>query len=160
MKYVFFLLFGFLFFVSCKTANITPKNAVHQTYNESKSKSVVKEAKTFLGIKYKFAGINEEGMDCSGLVFVSHQKVSVHLPRRAKDQAVLGFSVSQNQIKIGDLLFFNTFGNEISHVGIVEQINGGEIFFIHSSTSKGVMISSMNEPYWKSRFILAKRILK
>ena len=82
------------------------------------------------------------------------------MPRKSSDQAGYGSEIKVENVKIGDLIFFNTSGNSISHVGIVESINNnGSINFIHSSTSKGVMISSLDENYWKTRFVKAVRLL-
>jgi lipoprotein Spr len=68
--------------------------------------------------------------------------------------------VERANIEKGDLLFFNTSGSRISHVGIVHDITPeGEIKFIHASTSKGVIVSSLNERYWGARYRFAKRIL-
>jgi len=83
------------------------------------------------------------------------------MPRRSSDQALQGKKIEIWEAKPGDLLFFATNGNGVvSHVGIVKEIkNRGEITFIHASTSKGVIVSSLNEKYWNKAFLFAKRVL-
>ncbi|MGV0923539.1 C40 family peptidase [Empedobacter tilapiae] len=121
---------------------------------------ILKTAKSYLGTPYKYGGVTNTGFDCSGLVYVSFKELNLDLPRRSSDQAEYGKEINIENVKIGDLIFFNTSGNSISHVGIVESINrNGSINFVHSSTSKGVIISSLDENYWKSRFVKAMRLL-
>ena len=121
---------------------------------------ILKTAKSYIGTPYKYGGTTSSGFDCSGLVYVSFKELDIELPRRSSDQAGYGKEVNVENVKIGDLIFFNTSGNSISHVGIVESINhDGAISFVHSSTSKGVMISSLDENYWKARFVKAVRLL-
>ena len=66
-----------------------------------------------------------------------------------------------NQINVGDLLFFQTNKNKdvINHVGLVVEIVPGSVNFIHSTTSRGVIVSSLNERYWNDAFVVAKRVL-
>lgn len=165
IKYILLYFGVFLFFFSCKTTQKTvtkpstnSKN-ITITANSSTAKILISEAKSYLGTPYKFAGTTKQGMDCSGLVFTSYQKININLPRKSAEQAQQGKKIELEDVVVGDLLFFNTSGKGISHVGLVESIKNGEVFFIHSSTSKGVMISSLNEKYWKERFVIAKRIL-
>ena len=121
---------------------------------------IIKTAKSYLGTPYKYGGTTSSGFDCSGLVYVSFKEMNIELPRRSSDQAGYGKEVNVENVKIGDLIFFNTSGNSISHVGIVESINhNGAINFVHSSTSKGVVISSLDDNYWKARFVKAVRLL-
>ncbi|MBF0596352.1 C40 family peptidase [Faecalibacter rhinopitheci] len=130
------------------------------SFSSKDASSVLKTAKSFLGVPYKYGGINESGFDCSGLVFVSFDKLGLKLPRNSSQQATHGQEIKISEVRKGDLVFFNTSGSSISHVGIIENIeNTGEIRFIHSSTSKGVIISSLDENYWKTRFVKAVRLL-
>ena len=81
------------------------------------------------------------------------------MPRISRDQAKEGKEIRLRDVQEGDLVFFKTSGSSISHVGIVENVKNGEIFFIHASTSKGVIISSLEEIYWNKRFVKATRVL-
>ncbi|WP_128330312.1 C40 family peptidase [Apibacter sp. HY039] len=131
--------------------------------NVSKSKdvkTVLNEAGKYKGTPYKYGGSTSSGIDCSGLVCVAFQKIDVKLPRRSVDMSNQGDTVPISRVKEGDLLFFSTGGSGINHVGIVYDIKQtGEVSFIHASTSKGVMVSSLEESYWKGKFIKAKRVL-
>lgn len=126
-----------------------------------KSDNIVEYAKQFLGVRYKFAGATREGMDCSGLVFESFRAHDIILPRSSRDMAKNGEKLLLKDVEKGDLLFFKTSNrrNDISHVGLVVSSKNGDIQFIHSSTSAGVIISSMAENYWDKTFVEARRIL-
>ena len=127
---------------------------------ESKQQKVNTTAKSFLGSPYKYGGTTENGFDCSGLVYCSFQSVGLSLPRSSRSQANAGVEVDRKNIKSGDIIFFAQPGGEISHSGIVEKVFKDNILFIHSSSSKGVIISSINEAYWKKRFVKAVRIIE
>ena len=98
-------------------------------------------------------------MDCSGLIYTSFKEEEVVLPRTSRAMSTQGTKTSLKNVKVGDLLFFKTSKkNVISHVGLVVKA-GKKIEFIHSSTSKGVTISSLDERYWNNAFAWARRIL-
>ncbi|MBT2678796.1 C40 family peptidase [Bacillus sp. ISL-35] len=115
--------------------------------------NAISVAKSNMGVKYKWAGNNPSGFDCSGLVNYSFGKAGVDLPRTAGEMYNVGTKVTSYQP--GDLLFYATSGGrKVTHVAI--YIGNGQM--IHSATSKGVSIASINNPYWKPRFIGAKRL--
>ncbi|SFT43441.1 NlpC/P60 family protein [Chryseobacterium formosense] len=124
-------------------------------------KSLLKDAERYLGTPYKFGGNSSSGFDCSGFTVKVFQENNFSLPRRSSDQADAGKSIDIKTVKPGDLLFFATSGgSRVSHVGIVHTIeNDGEVKFIHASTSKGVIISSLNEKYWNKAYLHAQRVL-
>ena len=123
-------------------------------------REVIDYAKSFEGTRYKFGGTTEAGMDCSGLVNVAFQKENIQLPRISRDIATKGVSVAVKDIEEGDLVFFKTSRKyDINHVGIVVETKRGEVKFIHSSTSAGVIISSLDEAYWKNAFVTVRRII-
>jgi cell wall-associated NlpC family hydrolase len=122
--------------------------------------SLISDARSFEGTRYKFGGTSEKGMDCSGLVYTVFKNQDVLMPRISRDMATKGISVSLKQVIEGDLVFFKTSKrNSINHVGLVVETKRGEIFFIHSTTSRGVIISSMEEDYWKKAFVEVRRII-
>ncbi|RZJ47633.1 MAG: NlpC/P60 family protein [Chryseobacterium sp.] len=125
------------------------------------AKDILKDAEKYLGSPYKFGGNSSSGFDCSGLTTKVFDDNGLKLPRRSADQANSGKNIDVEEVKPGDLLFFATAGgSKVSHVGIVHTIqNDGEIKFIHASTSKGVIISSLNEKYWNKAYLHAQRIL-
>lgn len=148
-----------------KTSVAKTKKSKNDTYTHSASpysaevSSVLNEAKRYLGTPYKYGGTTKSGLDCSGLVINAFDAVGVKMPRISRDQANEGKEIRLRDVREGDLVFFNTSGSNISHVGIVETVRNGEIFFIHSSTSKGVIVSSLEETYWNRRFVKATRVL-
>ncbi|SHJ95301.1 C40 family peptidase [Epilithonimonas mollis] len=144
-----------------KSVNLKKLNSNYAGNVSGKRASVINDAEYYLGSPYKYAGNTKAGFDCSGLVCKVFDENDMKLPRRSQDQAKAGNSVEVSKVKPGDLLFFATAGGStISHVGIVHEItNSGEITFIHSSTSKGVIISSLNEAYWNKAFLFARSVL-
>lgn len=124
--------------------------------------NILDEASTYLGTPYRYGGTTRSGIDCSAFVLSVFGAVAgVNLPRVAADQSQEGEAVDKTELKKGDLVFFSHGRGRISHVGIVEEVNEeGDVKFIHSATSKGVMVSSLNDRYWGPRYRFAKRIIK
>jgi len=153
-----------LFLSSCgssKSASAKKTNKTEKTSKNIQANKIVSYAKTFKGTRYKFGGTTKKGMDCSGLVYVAFGKEEIKLPRISRDMAKTGKPISLSQSTEGDLVFFRTSKSKksINHVGLVVDSRKGEILFIHSTTSKGVIISSMDESYWKSAFVEARRVM-
>jgi lipoprotein Spr len=110
--------------------------------------------KEWKGTPYRFGGMSKRGIDCSGFVAVGFKdKFGITLPRTTDEQRIIGQSVSKSQLREGDLVFFKT-GWSTRHVGIYI----GNHQFLHASTSQGVMISSLNNSYWKQKYWLARRL--
>jgi len=146
--------------ISYKSSEYNKRETRHKNSSGSKSADfVLSEAKKFLGTPYKYGGTSRSGLDCSGLVINAFDAVGYHMPRISRDQANEGKEIRLRDVREGDLVFFKTSGSGISHVGIVEKVKNGEIFFIHSSTSQGVIVSSLEETYWNKRFVKATRVL-
>ena len=127
----------------------------------AKAASILSDAEKYLGAPYRAGGMTYSGFDCSGFVNTVFAENNIKLTRRSVDQAKEGVGINIENVKHGDLLFFATAGGKrVSHVGIVHTItNDGEIKFIHASTSKGVIISSLEEAYWDKAFLFARRVL-
>lgn len=123
--------------------------------------TVVQVARSYLGVPYKVGGMDRRGMDCSGLVCKAYQEaLHLSLPRTADAQAEQGKSVSMTDLRPGDLVFFREpRAKKITHVGIVSEVRGREVRFIHASTSKGVREDSLQDPHWQARFVEARRLL-
>ncbi|WP_434980270.1 C40 family peptidase [Daejeonia sp. YH14] len=128
-------------------------------YND-KIKSLLEEADSYIGTPYRFGGMTRNGIDCSAFVLsVFGSTLGMQLPRVAAAQAQEGESIDRSELKKGDLVFFS-HSRRISHVGIVHDVKeNGEVDFIHAATSKGVMISSLDDSYWGPKFRYAKRII-
>ena len=111
----------------------------------------------FLGTRYRFGGSSRSGIDCSSFVQKVFRELEVSLPRTAREQFEIGNEVSPGDLQKGDLIFFRTYAPYPSHVGIYLGNNR----MIHaSSRDRRVVISPMNTPYYRARFIGAKRIAK
>ncbi len=137
--------------------------AVRSNYKHysAKAESVLSTAKTFLGTPYRYGGVTRSGIDCSSLVQQSFKPHNISLPRVSRDQARKGKFVSKSKLEKGDLVFFATNGRgKVSHVGIIVDPDGMNSSFIHASSSKGVMISNLNNSYWSKRYLHARRVIK
>jgi cell wall-associated NlpC family hydrolase len=111
----------------------------------------------YLGKPYAGSSQYDPGVDCSRFtrdVFRSYN--DMELPRTSADQFQTGKPIVRNLLRYGDLVFFRTVGNTISHVGI--YVGNGE--FAHASSSSGVIISSLDEKYWAQRYAGARRVLE
>jgi hypothetical protein len=112
---------------------------------------IITTAKQQLGTPYVWAGNTPEGFDCSGFTSYVMQKNGSSLPRRAEDQYKKAKKVKAKHVQKGDLIFFDN-GSGISHVGIVMSNPGEPLVMIHSSSSKGVIITDVSKSdYWTKR---------
>lgn len=120
------------------------------------STTLSKTVSELLGTPYKWAGTTTSGFDCSGFTqYVFGQlNIGVDLPHQSAGQAKLGTKVEKSELREGDLVFFNTSGSGISHVGI--YMGGGK--FAHSATNEGVVINELSEKYYANRYVTAVRI--
>jgi len=111
----------------------------------------------YLGKPYKSKSEYETGLDCSLFAMEVYKKYNgTILTRMVKDQVKQGREVHRNLLRYGDLVFFKTDNYSISHVGIYVGHNQ----FIHASSSRGIVISNMNEKYWGERYAAARRIIE
>lgn len=176
---IFLILLPVLFLTSCGSSKSRrfektnrQKIEIEQiaTLEKTKSPSVTREklvysiisnAREFEGTRYKYGGTDKKGMDCSGLIYVSFLNQGIKLPRTSRDMSLMGQRLYLKEVTIGDLLFFETNKNRkvINHVGLVVKITDEDIYFIHSSTSRGVITSSLSNPYWYENFVMAKRVI-
>ena len=118
-------------------------------------KEVVSRAAKYQGVPYVFGGTTPKGFDCSGYVQYVFKDCKATLPRLADEQALKGVFVTQKQLRPGDLVFFTTYLPGASHVGIY----AGSGKFWSASSSRGVILSSLQDDYWKKRYYGARRVL-
>lgn len=153
----FVLLLSLLSLTACSSP--APRSvAVHTHATRSGSSSDVTDyAESLLGTPYHYGGNNPDiGFDCSG--FVSHvyrHTLGIELPRSSYEMSQRGRWVGRDELRPGDLLFFNTLHQKNSHVGI---FLGGDSF-IHSPSSGGnVRIDDLGNRYWRNNYNGARRI--
>lgn len=113
-----------------------------------------KTVNELIGVKYRTAGTTTKGFDCSGFTMYVFNQFGVDLAHQSKAQAKEGTWVDKNDLIPGDLVFFNTDGKGISHVGIYL----GNDEFIHSASNEGVVKNKLSEKYYKTRYVTARRI--
>lgn len=128
----------------------------YHTYANT-SDNVISKAKEHIGVPYRMGGTSPSGFDCSGFIYYVFNQIGMTLPRTAAGQYGAGTSVSKSNLEPGDLVFFETYKRGPSHSGIYV----GDNQFIHASSSRGIMISSINDPhYWAPRYLGARRVLE
>lgn len=119
------------------------------------ARRLVQNALEYIGTPYVFGGMSTYGFDCSGYMRYVFAQVGVYLPRMADEQYEVGRPVSMSNLRAGDMVFFETYEPGPSHVGI--YLSDGN--FIHASSSRGVVISSLYENYYSETYIGARRVI-
>jgi cell wall-associated NlpC family hydrolase len=132
----------------------TEKNAAISNLDQAK---MMREISKMMGVSYKLGGEDDHGIDCSAYTMhVYKNSIGKALPRSSREQFTMGIPVTYDDLKFGDLVFFNTTGEVASHVGIYL----GDDLFAHASVSLGVTISSLESFYYKQRYEGARRIVQ
>ncbi|RPI69076.1 MAG: NlpC/P60 family protein [Ignavibacteriae bacterium] len=143
------LLLASLLLASCASSKVT-----FSTGNAT-TDVVLTQASELQGTPYCSAGDDPDCFDCSGFVSYCFAKAGITVPRTSTELYTAGTSIDVSEIRPGDLVFFNTTGKGVSHVGICLDAQT----FIHSSTSSGVIKTSLGDPYWNKLFLGARRIV-
>ncbi len=118
------------------------------------NKELTTTAYKYIGVPYSYGGTTTNGFDCSGFTQRVFSDLGISLGRTTSAQYSAGTGVAKSNLAVGDLVFFNTSGRGVSHVGIF--VGNGQ--FVHSSSSKGVTVSKLSESYWANRYLGAKQI--
>lgn len=168
----YFLLFVllFLFAGTGRTQTIAVKyqellkNLNEHLEKKNTATDLISFAKTMIGVPYRYASSNPTiGFDCSGFVSYVFHNFGFNVPRSSTEFNVTGMPVKLENAKVGDVLIFtgtNPRRRVVGHVGIIADIEGDTIHFIHSTSGKahGVTITALN-PYYRSRLLRAVSIL-
>ncbi|WP_100403439.1 C40 family peptidase [Bacillus sp. FJAT-42315] len=135
------------------------KVPVQQITKEQQIKNIVAYAKKLKGTPYKQGGTTTKGFDASGYVHHVFTKNKVKLARNSADIQKQGTNVELKKLKEGDLVFYNTTGKPSKKASFV-GIYIGKNQFMGVTTKNGVSVIDMNNKYWKSKYLGAKRIIK
>ena len=149
--YIFGFLAVLVFLSSCSSRKYTVKSETKaakaaDAMSNLKSKQLYKFITDWTGVKYRFGGLDKNGIDCSGFAFLLEKEIyGITLPRISRDQAKVVNKKSVDNLKEGDLVFFSFGGNDVDHVGV--YLNNG--FFVHASTNRGVIVDDLNLPAYQ-----------
>lgn len=142
---------------SLSTKAATPNQLAKQSPIQTQSKNsdaakVLAAYRGWAGTRYRLGGTTKAGVDCSAFVRAAmNTAFNLHLPRSTAEQKYSGKAISKSDLRPGDLVFFR----KNHHVGI--YIGGGK--FVHASSSRGVMTSSLSEKYWTRNYTQSRRVL-
>ena len=153
-----------LLMISCgssKNVTSTSKKTATSQKEITIADKIVWTAVSYKGVRYKYGGTTNKGMDCSGLIHTAFKQRDVDIPRTSREMYTKGYNISLRKVQRGDLLFFKTARKrgKVNHVGLVTSVQNGDIRFIHATSSRGVIVTSLNQDYWNKAFIKAKRVL-
>jgi lipoprotein Spr len=125
------------------------------SYHEDLVEQMKTEIQKFYGAPYKWGGETPRGTDCSGMVKTIYKNAAnIRLPHNAHAIYESSKKIYKVDLQFGDLVFFSSYGRRVTHMGI--YIDNG--FFLHASSSRGVILSKLSDPYYKSQFVGAGRI--
>lgn len=140
------------------TYDVAPSVGNRVESTDAQTRELMAEARKWLGTKYRYGGHSRSGTDCSGMIMELFRKVyGLKLPRSSAQQQAYSVRIRRDELRAGDLLFFDTTKGRrgVSHVGL--YMGGGEM--IHASGSRGVIVSRIDERYYKDRYHSSGRVL-
>jgi len=141
--------------IGCATTAPVPPPVQSEAADPEIVSLLYEQYNNWRGVQHRDGGLSKNGIDCSGYVYLTYRdKFDRSVPRSTELLARTGSEVSPRQMQPGDLVFFKT-GWKKRHVGIYLK-NGS---FMHVSSSRGVMISKLRNPYWSDAFWMARRVI-
>lgn len=130
--------------------------------NSQQVDQIINYAKKFLGTPYRSAGMTPSGFDCSGFIYYVMGNFGLTLTHSSYGMVEFGKTVKLSEIRPGDLMFFkgsSVKSSRVGHVALVVEVGPNSIKFIHSSTSRGVVIDNfVGSKYYVPRYITTKRL--
>ncbi|MCD0468229.1 C40 family peptidase [Flavobacterium sp. JAS] len=161
MKKILLFVLLAIAFTSCKSTSSAVGKNESKKENRYTVNKLIEKAEDNIGVRYKAGGTTKNGFDCSGLVYTTFESENIKLPRSSYEQANVGKIIKISDAQKGDLIFFKTNkSRQINHVGLIVEVNSNEIKFVHSSTSKGVIVSSTKETYYQNSFAQINRVIE
>lgn len=158
-RFIYIFLLGVLF-ASC---GVKSSRALHtpQSSNISAQRAkIVQVARAKVGAKYKMGATGPKKFDCSGFTQYVFREAGVSIPRTAKAQSQLGKEVRLDKVKEGDLVVFKK-GRKVQHVGICVEKDQGQIWVIHATSSRGVILENVTaSSYWRSRLRSGRAVVR
>jgi len=150
---------GPVFAQSSTEAEPLPKTFVSSvsTAVADKTETLINNAMQLIGVRYRWGGNTpQSGLDCSGFVrYVFNDTFGFLLPRKSAQMSKVGLEIGKDELRPGDLVFFNTMRHAFSHVGIYVGNNK----FIHApSKGKSIRVDDMTKVYWEKRYNGARRL--
>lgn len=138
----------------CASQSSYPPSDITVSGKTSISAALMQQHEIWKGTPYLLGGSTQEGIDCSAFTQRTYRDLfRIQIPRTTEGQAYFGESIHVSSLRAGDLVLFRTQGVKQRHVGIYVE----DGVFLHASTSKGVMLSRLNNPYWQSTYWKAIR---
>lgn len=156
------LIFSLLFFLQLTAEE---NGLDKEWYRRYLSQKIIHFASLFEGVKYDYANTDPlRGFDCSGFVQFVYGNFNVKVPRSSAQFDQHGVTIPLSMAEPGDILLFsgsNPNNKTPSHLGIISDVKGTEVYFLHSATSngRGIMTSALSEAYFSQRFIKVIRVL-
>lgn len=155
-RFIFFCCLTILLSACQKTAVYSlPPSHTSTKQHASRLAKLNRQFAQWRGVPHRTGGLSKRGIDCSGFVYLTFKDLfHLTLPRATKGQSRAGRQIAKRDLRPGDLVFFKIPGKG-RHVGITTRPNT----FIHTSSSKGVMASNLNNPYWQKTYWQSRRVL-
>ncbi|MEO1448097.1 MAG: NlpC/P60 family protein [Bacteroidota bacterium] len=130
-----------------------PAATATATLSRREVRELIATAESYEGTPYRLGGMSRKGIDCSGLVCKSYESIGRSVPRTTSQMSRTGKNVSKKRIQPGHLVFFNSKNSSgVNHVGLVTEVRGETIYFVHATTSRGVRTDNLSDPYWAKRY--------
>ncbi|QJW88593.1 C40 family peptidase [Spirosoma taeanense] len=123
---------------------------------------VISFAKQHLSIRYRSGGTTQSGFDCSGFTRFCFKHFGISLPHSSAAQGNVGQAIDKTDAQPGDLILFkghSSGGNRIGHVGLITEVVGDRVKFIHSAWSGGVRYDYLHADYYQRRFMGVRRVI-
>ncbi len=157
MRFKYILLLAFTIFLTATTHLV-------QGQNKKKRKKidvVITKAESYKGTPYKYGGTTTSGIDCSALIQNSFTHAGYQIPRTSKEQSKYGKKVGWGGVRPGDLVFFKfkKKGEKWYHSGLIVRREGDDIYFVHASSSRGVVESNLSSDYYKKNVKVFRRVI-